>query len=84
MEERWEAEGRAESAFDGLDDLHDAERGLCDGGLYSVEDAFVHLDGILAQVSVLYGLEPGAAPAHQPWVRVRAFLGRHAWPFLEG
>ena len=40
------------------------QRSVCDASLHRFEDAFIHLDGVLAKVSVYYGLELGAASLH--------------------
>ena len=60
------------------DSIFGFQRFVCDAGLLGFEDPFIHLDGILAEVSVLYSLELGAASLHERglWKRIvsiRAF-----------
>ena len=52
----------------GADGIHGGERGGGDGGVHGAADAPVHLDGVLAQVPVQHGVEPGDASRGQRWV----------------
>lgn len=41
---------------------------LCHGGLHVAKDSPVHLDRLLAQVSVQHGVESWTALTHEYWV----------------
>lgn len=44
--------------------------------MYSFAGAFVHLDGVFAQVSLQHGMEHGGTSLYWYWLWQPAFLGR--------